>query len=370
MPGISGVGGVGAAFLNQLARVPNAPQIILLARSTQTLLAPTPSYAPSIPAASWKSVFKTPDSSLTTSGPLSPEEIAFYLSAAPGRSVLVDNTSDQTLANAYPLFLSKGISVVTPNKKAFSSDLALWKEIFSAAVQGHALVYHESTVGAGLPVLSTLRDLVATGDRVTRIEGVFSGTLSFLFNTFAPAAGPDSGSPAPTWSAVVSNAKQLGYTEPDPRDDLNGMDVSRKLTILARLAGLQVSGPDSFPVQSLIPPALASLPSTAEGIEEFMTLLPEYDDEIASIRDEVARNGKVIRYVGSVDVDKKQVKVGLVEFERDSPIAALKGSDNIISFYTERYGANPLIIQGAGAGADVTAMGVLADLLKVVERLH
>lgn len=189
---------------------------------------------------------------------MTPQEIVSYLSAAPGRAVLVDNTSDQSLANAYPLFLRAGISVVTPNKKAFSSDLSLWRDIFAAAAAGSALVYHESTVGAGLPVISTLRDLVATGDEVTRIEGVFSGTLSFLFNTFAPASGTSSAK----WSEVVSQAKQLGYTEPDPRDDLNGMDVARKLTILARIAGLDVQSPTSFPVQSLIPEELASLPST------------------------------------------------------------------------------------------------------------
>lgn len=306
---------------------------------------------------------------MTKTGPLSPEEIAAHLSGAPGRAVLVDNTSDPTLAAAYPLFLRKGVSIVTPNKKAFSSDLAHWKEIFSSAEAGNAFVYHESTVGAGLPVISTLRDLVATGDRITRIEGVFSGTLSFLFNTFAPvvAANPHEET---KWSAVVSQAKDLGYTEPDPRDDLNGMDVARKLTILARIAGLEVRGPDSFPIESLIPGELASLPSSAQGIAEFMRRLPEFDGQMAAVKEEAQRKGKVVRYVGSVDVVKNQVAVGLQQFERDSAIAGLKGSDNIISFYTERYGANPLIVQGAGAGAEVTAMGVLADLLKVMERLH
>lgn len=306
---------------------------------------------------------------MTKTGPLSPEEIASHLSAAPGRAILVDNTSDPTLAAAYPLFLRKGVSIVTPNKKAFSSDLTHWKEIFSSAHAGNSLVYHESTVGAGLPVISTLRDLVATGDRVTRIEGVFSGTLSFLFNTFAPVVAATTTTNPTKWSAVVSQAKDLGYTEPDPRDDLNGMDVARKLTILARLAGLEVRGPDSFPIESLIPTELASLPSSAEGIAEFMRRLPEFDGQMAAVKEEAERKGKVVRYVGSVDVVRDQVKVGLQQFDRDSAIAGLKGSDNIISFYTERYGDNPLIVQGAGAGAEVTAMGVLADLLRVMERL-
>ncbi|KAL5001137.1 homoserine dehydrogenase [Aspergillus recurvatus] len=361
--GVIGVGGVGTAFLHQLARLPNAPQLILLARSSQTLLSPTPSYTPAIPAAEWKTAVETP--LLTKSGALTPDEIAAYLASAPGRSILVDNTSDPALASNYPIFLRKGISVVTPNKKGFSSDLSLWKEIFAAASEGKALVYHESTVGAGLPVISTLKDLVKTGDEVTRIEGVFSGTLSFLFNTFAPASGSSSAK----WSEVVSQAKELGYTEPDPRDDLNGMDVARKLTILARIAGLDVQSPDSFPIESLIPAELASLPSSADGITQFMTRLPEFDGQMAAIKEGAEKAGKVVRYVGSVDVTKNEVRVGLQQFDKDSAIAGLKGSDNIISFYTRRYGSNPLIVQGAGAGGDVTAMGVTADLLKVIERL-
>ncbi|KAJ5083139.1 Homoserine dehydrogenase catalytic [Penicillium angulare] len=362
--GVVGVGGVGTAFLNQIARLPNAPQLVLLARSSQTLLAPTPAYSPAIPAGDWATASAGP--SLTKKGALPAEEIATYLAGVPGRAILVDNTSDLNLARAYPLFLKKGISVVTPNKKGFSDDLSLWKDIFSSATQGNALVYHESTVGAGLPVLSTLKDLVATGDEVTRIEGVFSGTLSFLFNTFAPA----SSSSDAQWSAVVAQAKELGYTEPDPRDDLNGMDVARKLTILARLAGLEVSRPDSFPIESLIPTELASLPSSADGISEFMSRLPEFDGQMADVKATAEKQGKVVRYVGSIDIAAQSVKVGLQYFDKDSAIAGLKGSDNIISFYTKRYGANPLIVQGAGAGSDVTAMGVLGDLVKVIQRLQ
>jgi homoserine dehydrogenase len=359
---------VGSAFLKQLSCLPNPPTLVLLARSTQTLLFPAPTYAPAISASDWQSAASLP--SVTQTGALTSQEIASYLLAAPGRAILVDNTSDLALARTYPHFLRAGISIITPNKKGFSSDLPLWKDIFSAAASGSALVYHESTVGAGLPVISTLRDLVATGDRVTHIEGVFSGTLSFLFNSFAPA-GTSSSSPTPPaqWSEVVARAKELGYTEPDPRDDLNGMDVARKLTILARIAGLDVSSPDSFPVESLIPAELASLPSSREGIDEFMARLPEFDGRMSAIREEAEKAGKAVRYVGRVDVAAKEVRVGLQPVDQDSAIARLKGSDNIISFYTQRYGDRPLIIQGAGAGANVTAMGVMADLIKVLERL-
>lgn len=283
-----------------------------------------------------------------------------YLVASQSKVVLVDNTSSQDVADAYPLFLSYGVSIVTPNKKAFSGPYKLWQDIFVASTASGAKVYHESSVGAGLPVISTLKDLVDTGDEVTKIEGVFSGTMSFLFNSFAPTSGAGG-----KWSAEVTKAKELGYTEPDPRDDLNGLDVARKLTILARLAGLPVESPTAFPVQSLIPKELESV---ASG-DEFLQKLPEFDSQMEEIKAAAEKEGKVVRFVGSIDVATKQVKVGLENFDLSHPIAALKGSDNIISFYTKRYGSNPLIIQGAGAGGDVTAMGVTSDLIKVLSQI-
>ena len=236
---------------------------------------------------------------------LSPPEIADYLAKAPAKVILVDNTSNQDLADAYPLFLQKGIHIVTPNKKAFSSNSKLWNDIFAAAANGSGkggYVFHESSVGAGLPVISTLKELVETGDSVRRIEGVFSGTMSFLFNSFQPTSGGGG-----AFSAEVKKAKELGYTEPDPRDDLNGLDVARKLTILARLAGLEVESPTSFPVQSLIPKELES----AKSGDEFLEKLHQYDGELDSLRKEAEKEGKVVRFVGSIDVEKKEVKVGL-----------------------------------------------------------
>ena len=285
------------------------------------------------------------------------EGVAGYLNSAPGQAVLVDCTSSQDVAEHYPYFLSKNVSIVTPNKKAFSGTYDLWEKIFSAAAASGAKVYHESSVGAGLPVISTLKDLVETGDEVTKIEGVFSGTMSFLFNSFAPVEGKGG-----KWSAEVAKAKSLGYTEPDPRDDLNGLDVARKLTILARIAGLKVESPTSFPVQSLIPKELESCSSG----DEFMEKLPQFDGQMEDVKAAAEKSGKVVRFVGSIDFVTKSVKVGLEEFEKSSPIAALKGADNIISFHTKRYGAQPLIVQGGGAGGEVTAMGVTSDLLKLL----
>ncbi|KAK7223503.1 hypothetical protein V2G26_011506 [Clonostachys chloroleuca] len=236
---VIGAGGVGKCFLSQLQA--------LAARK------PSPKLNLAYIATSRKALFNDDYSAIdigsavdslagSSKSPLALSQVVDYLAAAPAKAVLVDNTSSQDVAELYPLALSRGISIVTPNKKAFSGSYKLWQDIFSAAASSGAKVYHESSVGAGLPVISTLKDLVETGDKVTKVEGVFSGTMSFLFNSFAPTEGQGG-----KWSAEVKNAKALGYTEPDPRDDLNGLDVARKLTILARLAGLPVESPTSFP---------------------------------------------------------------------------------------------------------------------------
>ena len=352
-----GAGGVGKCFLSQLeqlaARRPS-PKLVLTYISTSKKALYSPEHV------DINIAHATASLAASQQAPLALPKLVEFLGTSGYKTVLVDNTSSQDAADAYPLFLNSGISIVTPNKKAFSGSYKLWQDIFAAAAQSGARVYHESSVGAGLPVISTLKDLVDTGDEVTKIEGVFSGTMSFLFNSFAPTSGSGG-----QWSAEVKKAKELGYTEPDPRDDLNGLDVARKLTILARLAGLPVESPTAFPVQSLIPKELESV---ASG-DEFLEKLPAFDAQMEATKAEAEKEGKVVRFVGSIDVAAKQVKVGLEKFDLSHPIAALKGSDNIISFYTKRYGSNPLIIQGAGAGGDVTAMGVTSDLLKVLSQI-
>ncbi|ROT34921.1 homoserine dehydrogenase [Sodiomyces alkalinus F11] len=354
---IIGAGGVGKCFLSQLSALATrrpSPKLSLCYISTSKKALYNDDYTPIALDGTLEAL------AASSRSPPSLSQVVDYLAAAPHKVVLVDNTSSQDVADHFPTFLRRGINVITPNKKAFSGSYGLWQDIFAAAAESGASVFHESSVGAGLPVISTLRELVETGDRVTKIEGVFSGTMSFLFNTFAPTSGAGG-----SWSAEVKNAKALGYTEPDPRDDLNGLDVARKLTILARLAGLPVESPTSFPVQSLIPEALDSCTSG----DEFLERLPAFDADMERTRADAEKEGKVVRFVGSFDVAAKQVKVGLEKFDKSHPIAGLKGSDNIISFYTERYGSNPLIIQGAGAGGEVTAMGVTGDLLKVLARI-
>ncbi|KAI6905323.1 homoserine dehydrogenase-like protein [Hortaea werneckii] len=365
--GVIGVGGVGKAFLGQLqhltqrlsqANPPTDLRLILARRSTKQI------FSESWQALNISTLLRDLDQITQPLLPL--QETIDYLATAPGKVILVDNTSDPTLANSYPSIVRKGISLVTPNKKAFSDTYALWSDIFSGAANGtgspnNGYIFHESTVGAGLPVLSTLKELVETGDEVTKIEGVFSGTMSFLFNSFMPVGGSGG-----KFSAEVTKAKTLGFTEPDPRDDLNGLDVARKLTILARLAGIAVDSPTSFPVESLIPQELESCTSG----DEFLQKLPAFDNQMEDLKASAAKEGKVVRFVGSIDVPGQKVKVGLEKFHASHPIAALKGSDNIINFYTKRYGSNPLIVQGAGAGGEVTAMGVTGDLLKVIRLLR
>lgn len=364
---IVGVGGVGKAFLGQLDHLsqrlskqstPINLSLILVRRSTKQL------FSKDFNPLNLSTVLSDLDKS-SESLPSFSQTITDLSKKAPN-VVLVDNTSDQTLAETYPSILSQGISIVTPNKKAFSHTYSLWQSIFSAAANGTSpskagYIFHESSVGAGLPVISTLKELVETGDQVTKIEGVFSGTMSFLFNSFMPVGGGGG-----QFGAEVTKAKELGYTEPDPRDDLNGLDVARKLTILARIAGLPVESPTAFPVQSLIPQELESCKSG----DEFLQRLPEFDGRMEELKASAAKEGKVVRFVGSIDVGSKSVKVGLEKFEASHPIAALKGSDNIINFYTKRYGSNPLIVQGAGAGGEVTAMGVTGDLIKVIRMLQ
>ncbi|KAJ3212539.1 hypothetical protein HK099_007709 [Clydaea vesicula] len=269
----------------------------------------------------------------------------------------VDCTSNQDIANLYVQWLKKGFSVVTPNKKAFSSDLSLYSKILELTDRTlnptAPFVRHEATVGAGLPIISTLTNLVKTGDKILKIEGIFSGTLSFIFNTFSDSNLK--------FSEIVKDAKSKGFTEPDPRDDLNGVDVARKTTILARLSGLKNTTLESFPTENIVPKELRNLNTV-----EFMERLPEFDEHFENLKLEAKKENKILRYVGVVDVSNQKCSVELKSFDKSHPFGGLKGSDNIIAFYTERFSPQPLIIQGAGAGKEVTAFGIYCDILSIL----
>jgi aspartokinase/homoserine dehydrogenase 1 len=268
-------------------------------------------------------------------------------------TVIIDATSSATVPHLYPEWLRNGINIITPNKKGNTQQFGLYTEIKEAARKAGRYYLYETTVGAGLPILHTLRDLIETGDEVLQIEGVLSGTLSFVFNSF------DGKRP---FSEILSEARALGYTEPDPRDDLSGMDVARKLTILAREMGLDLELSD-IEVENLVPAALRE-----RSVDEFLHGIQLFDDEMKDRLTTAASCGEVLRYVGIVDHSgRASVKLG--SYPASHPLGGLTGSDNLVMFTTARYNKQPMVVRGPGAGPEVTAAGVFADLLRLASFL-
>ena len=268
-------------------------------------------------------------------------------------TVLIDCTANEAVGRRYQEWLARGIHIVTPNKKANSGDLEYYRSLHETRRSSGAHYLYETTVGAGLPVVQTLRDLRDTGDDITSIEGIFSGTLAYLFNVYDGKAA---------FSDIVKDAKQRGYTEPDPRDDLSGTDVARKLIILGRESGLDLQLSD-VKVESLVPAGLEN-----GSIDEFLEKLPQYDASMRERYEAAKGRGKVLRYVGSLTADGKAT-VGLVELDVKHAFANIALTDNVVRFATRRYCNNPLIVQGPGAGPEVTAGGVFADLLRLAAYL-
>ncbi|MEM8547365.1 MAG: bifunctional aspartate kinase/homoserine dehydrogenase I, partial [Pseudomonadota bacterium] len=242
---------------------------------------------------------------------------------------------------------------VTPNKKAFSGDLAHYQAIMEAARASGSRCFYETTVGAALPVIQTVQDFRETGDRVRSVSGIFSGTLAYLFNLY------DGSKP---FSALLADALEQGFTEPDPRDDLSGMDVARKLVIVARELGHKV-GLDDVNVESLVPAGLTDV-----SVAEFMAGIHGIDDEMLGRLRAAEDNGAVLRYIGTLSEDGA-LRVALTEVPRTSAFANLALTDNLVQIQSDRYSDNPLVIQGPGAGPAVTAGGVFADLLRLSAQL-
>ena len=262
-------------------------------------------------------------------------------------SIFVDCSASAEVADCYEEILSRSISVVTPNKTANSRDFRSYLRLQSAAAKRNVQFLYETNVGAGLPVISTLNDLLVSGDRIIKIEAVLSGTLSFIFNTFSKEK---------KFSEAVREAMKRGYTEPDPRIDLSGMDVARKLLILARECGMYVSMSD-VQIVPLLPAPLRK----AKDVKSFLKMLPGYDNYFESMRMRADSAEKKLRFIASLRNDK--LKVELITVDVMHPFYNLTGSDNIISFTTERYHERPLVIRGPGAGAEVTAAGVFAEII-------
>ena len=349
--GLVGPGLVGRTLLTQLAE--RAPilrekhgvdlRLRAIASSTRMLLAET-SIAPHEALAR-----------LDKEGvPVDLEALAAHVRAAHlPHGVIVDCSASEGVAARYESWLSAGVHVVTPNKRAGSGPMARYRALRALGARGRHWLY-EATVGAGLPVIATLRDLSRTGDRIDRVEGVLSGTLSYVFNVY------DGSRP---FSHVVREAKRLGYTEPDPRDDLSGADVARKLVILAREMGVEIELGDVV-VESLVPSSAADAPTA----EAFLDQLADGDADMAKRLATARARGAVLRYVGVVESDGA-ARVSLAEYPDTHPFGRLGASDNIFAFTTARYAQRPLVVQGPGAGPDVTAGGVFADLLRLADWL-
>jgi bifunctional aspartokinase / homoserine dehydrogenase 1 len=345
--GLIGPGVVGSALLEQLAsqaaRLTRDFRLDLrlraIATSRQMLLGD-----PHIPLIDWRA-------KLDAAAPTDLHRFEQHVHADHlPHAVLIDCSASAEVAEHYPRWLARGIHVVTPNKKANSGGWDLYTRVQEARRVGGSHYLYEATVGAGLPIIQTLRDLRETGDQIRRIEGILSGTLSYLFNVW------DGRQP---FSTLVRDAKASGYTEPDPRDDLSGMDVARKLIILGREMGLRLELGD-VTLESLIPPSLASC-----SLDEFLERLPELDGPLLQRYDAARAEGRVLRYVAALDAATGQATVGLVALERSHPFSNINLTDNVVRFVTSRYGQNPLVVQGPGAGPAVTAGGVFADLLRV-----
>ena len=263
-------------------------------------------------------------------------------------SVFVDCTGSEDIAKQYQCILGENISIVTPNKKAASADMGYFKKLKETAHKRGVRFLYETNVGAGLPVISTLNDLLLSGDKIIRIEAVLSGTLNYIFSSFDGSK---------SFSQVVAHAQEKGYTEPDPRDDLSGMDVARKILILSRETGITMELHE-LEVENLVPKELR------EGsAREFMNALPSYDRYFEKRRAEAESKNKKLRYQASLNTGKIKVELNAVGPEH--PFYSLSGSDNIILLTTERYHERPMIIRGPGAGAEVTAAGVFADIIRI-----
>ena len=260
--------------------------------------------------------------------------------------VLIDATANTALAARHAEWLARGYHVVTANKALAGGELSGWRALQAATASGGR--YGDSaTVGAGLPVLSTLRRLRLCGDALLILEGVFSGSLSWLFNQY------DGSRP---FSALLREARQLGFTEPDPRSDLSGDDVARKLLIIARNAGFSL-GVDEVLVESLVPESLRAIDT-----ETFLARLEELDAPLAARHAEAASRGGVLRFLARLN-QRGHARVGLTEVPATHPAARLYGTDNQFALTTTRYNSQPLVIQGPGAGPEVTAQALLGDVL-------
>ena len=264
-------------------------------------------------------------------------------------SILVDNTANEKVAFSYSKFLKQSIAVVTCNKIACSSGYEHYIELKELAKEYEAPFLFETNVGAGLPIIDTLKHLIASGDEIIKIKAVLSGSLNYVFNNFNETT---------TFYEVVKSAQEEGYTEPDPKIDLSGIDVMRKILILARESGYkldlaEIENRSFLPAEAL----------NTDNNEDFFKALKKYESDFQQLVADAKKAKCKLKFVASLDNGK--ASVGLEQIPEGHDFYSLAGSDNIVLFYTRRYPKQPLIIKGAGAGADVTASGIFADIIRI-----
>lgn len=272
--------------------------------------------------------------------------------------IVVDNTASEEFVENYPILVKNGFDLASSNKIGNAGSYEFYRRFRQTLQKAGKEFLYEANVGAGLPLIDTIRMLHISGDKIHRIQGVFSGSLSYIFNNFSSRDIP--------FHQVLNEAATKGLTEPDPREDLSGLDVCRKLLILARELGLTQEF-ESIDNRNLLPKDLGNL-----DLNGFQKNSHKLDSHFESIKQSV-KPGHVLRYIGELSINRKasqvQLKAGLSEVPEHSPLGQLTGSDNLFEIYTEGYGSRPIIIRGAGAGAVVTARGVFGDILRLAERI-
>ncbi|MCA6078222.1 bifunctional aspartate kinase/homoserine dehydrogenase I [Fulvivirga sedimenti] len=264
-------------------------------------------------------------------------------------SIFIDNTADEMIANCYEDVLKMSISVVTPNKIACTQSIEKFISLKKTGLRYKSKFLYETNVGAGLPVISTLSDLIKSGDEINRIEAVLSGSLNFIFNNYNGER---------PFAEIVKQAMSEGYTEPDPRIDLSGIDVKRKILILIRESVINMEMEDITTI-GFIPETCMNAPT----VDAFLSSLLDHEDHFRALYQKADKSGKKLKYVASFN--KGKAETGIRMIERGHPFYQLEGKDNIVTFNTRRYPEQPLVIKGAGAGADVTASGIFADIMRI-----